>query len=588
MTTIPFMAKVYISSTKTDLDQERQTLVNALVAANHQPQHSYSTSDHPLTRSCEADVEATDIYVLLLGRRYGYRPPQDNPERLSITHLEFRAAKRFGKPTVILIQGRPPMDLSDHDQNRMEDEASRVAFWDEVRARVRPGQWNDEASLTTGVLIGVQKELEAARIEAEKARQAKEFDKAPAITPGQVPPHARVLAHSLLLVQPAGADNDTARRLAETLEKQAIGWKVEVYPWAVEDGLDWRIFDQSVARSRAVALLLTPSAPRFTPQLETLREMMEFSRRQCGFVAGLRIGAAGVPMPWLPELLLNQVHDLDAWHAAPQGTITEDLSRAIQRMRGEHRDLDDPRLVGLQCVVVAMTQDEAKELRDDPGKRGTLTPEQQEFLQGTLDRAANAKLDWIERYGPRREDWQPFGARQGGSRALEVLREVVNDINVQEVTRPREQEALKGHRIRLRPYQFEPVVAGTSPRLRMMRQVMDRRMLVLVDELSLCHEKVRRAAQAPLSNPRLAVATVAPFDPPSFNVEEALESDRIPQFGGFRDRFLVDLDPNCELNLASTTRLMRWLRLVIPETLTAEGGVALQTNRASFREEAGL
>jgi hypothetical protein len=44
----------------------------------------------------------------------------------------------------------------------------------------------------------------------------------------------------------------------------------------------------------------------------------------------------------------------------------------------------------------------------------------------------------------------------------------------------------------------------------------------------------------------------------------------------------------CELNLASTARVMRWLRLSIPETLTAQGGAALHEKQAQLRSELGL
>ena len=54
--------------------------------------------------SCLADVDACDLYVLIVGYRYGFQPPGDNPERLSITQLEFRRAGQKGKPRVALLR----------------------------------------------------------------------------------------------------------------------------------------------------------------------------------------------------------------------------------------------------------------------------------------------------------------------------------------------------------------------------------------------------------------------------------------------------------------------------------------------------
>lgn len=574
------MAKVYISSTLVDLDAERALVLQELVNARHLPYHSYRSSTEPLAATCERDVADSDIYVLLLGRRYGFRPPLDNPGQLSITHIEFRAAVKHGKPIVALDQANPPMALSDADQGRDADEAARKAFRAEVNARVVPAFWSDEVSLLRGVLNGVNDALQ--RLQAQKTAGA------PPITPGAAPPHGRLLSRSLLLLHLAGPDDVVAQRLAGTLQKPEIGWTVDTWRWNPETGIDWRSFDQALARCRAMAILFTDGNERYRARQADFDQLLEFGRRQVGFVAGLRVAGDDADHAWLAALPLRQLHDLRPWAAGAQGAITADLSGAVRDMRSSHADLEDTKLVGLQCAVVAMNRTEAEQLRDDAALRDELTGPQRRFLEASLQRAQELDVNWVERYGTAREDWQPFGPRDGRARpALEVLREVMEDINGQEVMTRRDQEALRGHRMRLRPYRFEPLMTG-DPRAQVLEQVIARRLLVLVDELSLCHPRVREVAQGTLADPRLAVATVAPFDPPSFRVEEAISRNLIPQIENFRNRFLVTRDPVCELNLASTARVMRWLRLSIPETLTAQGGGALQENRALFRSELGL
>jgi hypothetical protein len=574
------MAKVYISSTLVDLDAQRELVVKELVNARHLPSHSYRSSPEPLVATCERDVAESEIYVLLLGRRYGYRPPVDNPDRLSITHLEFRAAVRQGKPIIALDQANPPMALSDADQGRDEDEASRKAFRAEVNARAVPAFWSDDVSLLRGVLNGVNDALQ--RLQAQKSAGA------PPITPGAAPPHARLLSRSLLLVHLAGADDVVAQRLAGTLQKPEIGWTVETYRWSAEAGIDWRGFDQALARCRGMAVLFTDGNDRYRARQRELDQLLEFGQRQVGFVAGLRVAGNDADLEWLRALPLRQLHDLRTWAAGAQGALTADLSGAVRDMRSSHADLEDTKLVGLQCAVVAMNRGEAEQLRDDPALQDELTGPQRRFLTASLQRAQELDVHWVERYGVSREDWQPFGPRDGSPRpVLDVLREVMEDINGQEVMTRRDQEALRGHRMRLRPYRFEPLMTGDA-RAQVLEQVIARRLLVLVDELSLCHPHVREVAQGTLADPRLAVATVAPFDPPSFRVEEAISRNIIPQIDNLKNRFLVTRDPACELNLASTARVMRWLRLSIPETLTSQGTGALQENRSLFRTELGL
>ena len=88
------MAKVYVSSTVADLKRERQAVIDWLVAAEHQPVHSYRPSGDTVQDACLDDVNGCDLYVLILGYRYGCVPADNNPEGLSITHLEFRRPAR--------------------------------------------------------------------------------------------------------------------------------------------------------------------------------------------------------------------------------------------------------------------------------------------------------------------------------------------------------------------------------------------------------------------------------------------------------------------------------------------------------------
>lgn len=575
------MAKIYISSTKVDLDEERELLRDKLFGDGHQPMHSYGRSLDPVVELCLQDVRECDIYVLLLGRRYGYRPPLDNPRQLSITHLEFLEAVEQCKPLIVLEQGRPPMELSDADQGRDDDDRDRKAFWREVDAKATRVPWKDNADLLELLRRNIT--------EAERRLLARESAGAPGLMPGIGLPHARLLSDAMLLVHLADpVDDPLAARLVAALGQRAVGWPLRTWRWNVEDGIDWRALDQELVTCRAAGVLLTSSASRYGPQAAALRRVVDFTRRQCGFVAGFVIGDEAAAMPWLASLGLDQRHRLDDWAAGSSGALTPDLAQAVRDIRLRHRDIEDPKLVGLQCVVVAMTRCEAEQLRDDPRIRASLNDEQERFLAEALAHLRSAGVDWVARYGERREDWQPFGPRDElPFPALAVLREVVDDINTQEVAPRRDQEALKGHRIRLRPYAFDPIVDEDARVLKLMPQVMARRVLVLVDELSLCHPKVRAAAADTLADPLLSVATVAPFDPPAQPVEAVLRGNSVLQLGNLKTRFLQAMDPTCELNLASSARLMRWLRLSIPETLTGQAGNALADRRSSFQREVG-
>jgi Domain of unknown function (DUF4062)/Tetratricopeptide repeat len=163
------LAKVYASSTIIDLKPERQAVLDWLRLARHQAIDSYLPDSESVRESCLDDVAGCDLYVLILGHRYGFQPPDDNPEGLSITQLEFRRAGECGVPRVALLRTSiPDVNLSDlGDPQRL---ALVSAFRAEVARQVRPAEFTDLQGLVQGLSTGVQGELDkkAKRDEQEK------------------------------------------------------------------------------------------------------------------------------------------------------------------------------------------------------------------------------------------------------------------------------------------------------------------------------------------------------------------------------------------------------------------------------------
>jgi hypothetical protein len=113
------MATIYISSTFNDLKEHRLAAYRILHKAGHKVvamEDYVAIAMCPLDR-CLGDVAACDIYVGIFAWRYGYIPNQGNPERRSITELEYRKAAELGKPRLIFLIDpaaawpRPFMDI---------------------------------------------------------------------------------------------------------------------------------------------------------------------------------------------------------------------------------------------------------------------------------------------------------------------------------------------------------------------------------------------------------------------------------------------------------------------------------------------
>ena len=149
------MAKVYVSSTIADLAEERRAVLDWLRLARHQAVDSYLPDSDTVRESCLDDVGSCDLYVLILGHRYGFVPPRDNPDALSITHLEFRRAGECGIPRVVLLRTNERdvrlSDLQDPARARLV-----FAFRDEVAGQVRAAEFSDLKELVTGLSTGIQ------------------------------------------------------------------------------------------------------------------------------------------------------------------------------------------------------------------------------------------------------------------------------------------------------------------------------------------------------------------------------------------------------------------------------------------------
>jgi hypothetical protein len=163
------LAKVYVSSTIADLTEERRAVLDWLRRARHQAVDSYLPDSDTVEKSCLEDVGICDLYVLIAGHRYGFQPPEDNPEGLSITHLEFRRAGECGIPRVALLR----MNIPDVRLSDLEDPARAPlvrAFRDEVAREVRPAEFTNLEGLIQGLSTGVQGELDKlARLDQQPA-----------------------------------------------------------------------------------------------------------------------------------------------------------------------------------------------------------------------------------------------------------------------------------------------------------------------------------------------------------------------------------------------------------------------------------
>jgi tetratricopeptide (TPR) repeat protein len=96
------MTKIYVSSTYSDLVEQRQQVYDVLRKMRYDviAMEDYVATDRRPLDKCLADVASCDLYVGIFAWRYGYIPPG---QEQSITELEYRQAGQSGLERLIFL-----------------------------------------------------------------------------------------------------------------------------------------------------------------------------------------------------------------------------------------------------------------------------------------------------------------------------------------------------------------------------------------------------------------------------------------------------------------------------------------------------
>ena len=113
--------QVFVSSTFTDLEHERQAAVEAILAAGHIPagMELFAAGDKLQMKVIEKWIDDSDVYLLILGIRYGSIEPDSGK---SYTHLEYEYALKHNKALFVCVIDE--QEQKDRIKNGIEEEHS--------------------------------------------------------------------------------------------------------------------------------------------------------------------------------------------------------------------------------------------------------------------------------------------------------------------------------------------------------------------------------------------------------------------------------------------------------------------------------
>ena len=127
--------KVYLSSTLNDLYAERQAVKEAL-GGECTVVESYTADERSVHDSCLADVAGCDLYIGILGRRYGFIPPGQAGKKRSITELEYEKARECKLPILMFVKDDDEIKSKFHDAVTQENSPELI---ESFRQRINSG-----------------------------------------------------------------------------------------------------------------------------------------------------------------------------------------------------------------------------------------------------------------------------------------------------------------------------------------------------------------------------------------------------------------------------------------------------------------
>jgi hypothetical protein len=148
--------KIFVSSVRRGLEEERDALPGLISAIGHTPVRFEDFTAQPLPSrgDCLAGVATADAYLLILGPNYGYRCPDTGQ---SPTHDEWVAAQSAGIPRLVYRKQGVTFEAEHMTVAAILRRADRVLLVRETRAEIEvwrpPGGVVEPGELLTEAVV---------------------------------------------------------------------------------------------------------------------------------------------------------------------------------------------------------------------------------------------------------------------------------------------------------------------------------------------------------------------------------------------------------------------------------------------------
>lgn len=145
--------QVFVSSTFLDLQDERQSVLRAILELDQMPagMELFPAADESAWELIRDVIDSSDYYVLIIGGRYG----STDDEGIGYTEKEYDYAIESGRPVVALLHQNPnelPREKTETDRDVWQQLES---FRAKVEERHTCSYWSSAPELKSQVIIGL-------------------------------------------------------------------------------------------------------------------------------------------------------------------------------------------------------------------------------------------------------------------------------------------------------------------------------------------------------------------------------------------------------------------------------------------------
>lgn len=145
---------MFISSTYTDLQEERQAAVQAILTAGHIPagMELFAAGDQTQMNVIKRWIDESDVYMLILGGRYGSVEPKS---RKSYIHLEYEYALEKEKPLFAVVINEEYLEekVKKHGTSVIEkDHSEKLKVFREFVCSKMVRFWSDSKDIKLSIM----------------------------------------------------------------------------------------------------------------------------------------------------------------------------------------------------------------------------------------------------------------------------------------------------------------------------------------------------------------------------------------------------------------------------------------------------